>query len=425
MDNLCLDSLLSVLSWSSEPHGSKWVHRQAVIFITDEFQQIANSPVILDISKEYLRDVIASDFLQSSEQEILAAVIRWGEHQLTKRIEEREPNLLSHTAHSVSKKGVKRRDLNDKELGQILSDLLPLVRVDHLLPTNSEVLSNAVKRGLLAGPLAASLGTEDALLHRMAAWTGRTNSGIFLKPRLFMPYYEEAKNVLHELLSQGQETGSKVRTLHLSTIPDTLYMLEEGDATLSEPYSGSPVSTVDVIAGTIPVPDRATFVKMLEREQELLQSKPALAATTATRLDRRSVTKLATHAVQLRVVREFGLPDSATEVLHNSQYYQTAASSMRQRHRHQHQQQQQHRGHYHQMGQQVSGPHNQELGASYAEHPPFRNRQRDAYVESALSDVMPDIAMATTALAEAHLYDDTMELDIGDGSTDKTRALYI
>ena len=104
-----------------------------------------------------------------------------------------EPNLLSHTAHSVSKKGVKRRDLNDKELGQMLSDLLPLIRVDHVLPAHSEVLVSAVKRGLLAGPLAVSLGSEDALLHRMAAWTGRTNSGAFLKPRLFMPYYEEAK----------------------------------------------------------------------------------------------------------------------------------------------------------------------------------------------------------------------------------------
>ena len=64
------------------------------------------------------------------------------------------------------------------------------------------------------------------------------------------------QHVLDDLLSQGQEGGGggggKVRTLHLSTIPDTLYMLEEGDATLSEPYSGSPVSTVDVIAGTIP-----------------------------------------------------------------------------------------------------------------------------------------------------------------------------
>ncbi|KAK3796393.1 hypothetical protein RRG08_026649 [Elysia crispata] len=420
MDNLCLDSLLSVLSWSSEPHGSTWVHRQAVAFMLDEFHQVASSPVILDMSKEYLRDVIASDFLQSSEQDILATVVRWGEHQLTKRMEEREPNLLSHTAHSVSKKGVKRRDLNDKELSQILSDLLPLVRVDHLLPANSEVLVNAVKRGLLSLPLSASLGSEDAQLHRMAAWTGRTNSGAFLKPRLFMPYYEEAKHVLDDLLSQGQEGGGggggKVRTLHLSTIPDTLYMLEEGDATLSEPYSGSPVSTVDVIAGTIPVPDRATFVKMLEREQELLQSKPALAATTVARVDRRGVAKAAAHAVQLRVVREFGLPDSATEVLHNSQYYQTTASSLRQQHHHHHQQQ--HRDHkegvihLHSAGRQM-GPHHHHhqehmdqgvsFSARHSGHQSYRDLQRDAYVESALSDIMPDIAMATTALSQNEL----------------------
>ncbi|GFO11987.1 BTB/POZ domain-containing protein 7 [Plakobranchus ocellatus] len=442
IEYLCLDSLLSVLSWSSEPHGSKWVHRQATAFMTEEFQQVMNSPVILEIGKDYLQEVIASDFLQCSEQEVISTVIRWGEHQLTKRIEEREPNLLSHTAHSVSKKGVKRHDLNDKELGQLLADLLPLVRVEHVLPLNSDVLASAVKRGLLEPPLAASLGSEDALLHRMAAWTGRTNSGAFLKPRLFMPYYEEAKNVLDELLSQGQEMaggGGKVRTLHLSAIPDTLYMLEENDATLSEPYSGSPVSTVDVIAGTIPVPDRATFVKMLEREQELLQSKPAVAASTMARVDRRGVSKAAAQAVQLRVVREFGLPDSATEVLQNSQYYQTAASSLRQLH--QQQQQQQHRGHkdgatghYHRLSRHGGSHHHHHQGSLEAGlslssrqgiQQSHRDMQRDIYAESSLNGIMPDIAMATTAMSRSHVYDDTLELDIGDGSTDKTRALYI
>lgn len=35
-----------------------------------------------------------------------------------------EPNLLNHTAHSVTKKGIKKRDLSDVELREILSDLL-------------------------------------------------------------------------------------------------------------------------------------------------------------------------------------------------------------------------------------------------------------------------------------------------------------
>lgn len=55
-----------------------------------------------------------------------------------------EPNLLSGTAHSVNKRGVKRRDLDVEELKEILSPLLPCVRTEHILPTNSEVLSDTV-----------------------------------------------------------------------------------------------------------------------------------------------------------------------------------------------------------------------------------------------------------------------------------------
>jgi BTB/POZ domain-containing protein 7 len=39
---------------------------------------------------------------------------------------------------------VKRRDLDMEELREILSSLLPFVRIEHILPLNSEVLSDAV-----------------------------------------------------------------------------------------------------------------------------------------------------------------------------------------------------------------------------------------------------------------------------------------
>lgn len=55
-----------------------------------------------------------------------------------------EPNLLSGTAHSVNKRGVKRRDLDVEELKEILSPLLPFVRTEHILPANSDVLSDVV-----------------------------------------------------------------------------------------------------------------------------------------------------------------------------------------------------------------------------------------------------------------------------------------
>lgn len=39
---------------------------------------------------------------------------------------------------------MKRRDLDVEELKEILSPLLPFVRTEHILPTNSDVLSDAV-----------------------------------------------------------------------------------------------------------------------------------------------------------------------------------------------------------------------------------------------------------------------------------------
>lgn len=103
-----------------------------------------------------------------------------------------EPNLLSHTAHSVSKKGVKKRDLDDVELREIIADLLPHVRTDHVLPPNNDILSNAIKRGLLSTPPSHMMADEGAN-SRASAWVRGKNNGMYLKPRIFLPYYEEAK----------------------------------------------------------------------------------------------------------------------------------------------------------------------------------------------------------------------------------------
>lgn len=103
-----------------------------------------------------------------------------------------EPNLLSHTAHSVSKKGVKKRDLNDVELRDILADLLPLVRMDHVIPHNSDVLGGAIKRGLVSTPPSHMINDEKNNQYA-SAWVRGKNNGVFIRPRLFTPYYEEAK----------------------------------------------------------------------------------------------------------------------------------------------------------------------------------------------------------------------------------------
>lgn len=63
-EHISVDNILSILNWSSEPHGSEWVHRQAIQFMREEFLQIIQSPIFYELTKEQLIDVVCSDFLQ-------------------------------------------------------------------------------------------------------------------------------------------------------------------------------------------------------------------------------------------------------------------------------------------------------------------------------------------------------------------------
>jgi len=107
-----------------------------------------------------------------------------------------EPNLLSHTAHSISRKGVKKRDLSDVELRDILADILRHIRTDHVLPKDSEVLTNAIKRGLVSIPPSHMIGSDTIAVggqSSASAWVRTRNMSLFVKPRLFVPYFDEVK----------------------------------------------------------------------------------------------------------------------------------------------------------------------------------------------------------------------------------------
>lgn len=97
---LTLESLPAVLKWGAQPHGSSWVYRQACHYLREEFSAITVSPILHQLDKSQLIDALQSNFLQASELEVLGAVLKWGEQELIRRMEDREPNLLSHTAHS-------------------------------------------------------------------------------------------------------------------------------------------------------------------------------------------------------------------------------------------------------------------------------------------------------------------------------------
>jgi hypothetical protein len=66
-----------------------------------------------------------------------------------------------------------------------------------------------------------------------------------------------------------------------------------------------------------PVPDKTTLTIMIQREKELQESKVTSRALALPYCDRRAVN----YQIQLRIVREFGLPDTTVEILQNSHFY--------------------------------------------------------------------------------------------------------
>uniref|UniRef100_A0A3P8UMA4 BTB (POZ) domain containing 7 n=1 Tax=Cynoglossus semilaevis TaxID=244447 RepID=A0A3P8UMA4_CYNSE len=315
LESLALDSLVPILKWSSQPYGSKWVHRQAMHFLCEEFSQVVSSDVLYELGKEHLLSAIQSDYLQASEQDILKYVVKWGEQQLIKRMADREPNLLSGTAHSVNKRGVKRRDLDVEELKEILSPLLPFIRTEHILPHNSDVLTDALKRGLISTPPLDMLPTAEG--GKANDWLRQKNAGIYVRPRLFSPYVEEAKSVLGEMMVE-QADMARLRLVRMSNVPDTLYMVNNAVPQCChminhQQIAGSSTTAPSVVANEIPVPPLSVVKDMIRRLQELRHTEQVQRAYALNCGEGATVS----YELQLRVLREFGLADGATELLQN------------------------------------------------------------------------------------------------------------
>lgn len=356
---------------------------------------------------------------------------------------------MNHTAHSVSRKGVKKRDLSDVELREILADLLPHVRIDHILPANSEILNQAIRRGLVSTPPSHMLGDDRENL-RVNAWirTGK-NNGLFVRPRLFMPYYEEVKLLLEDQqLVQEVEVLRMRRARYMQDIPDTLYMVED------KPRAHSGAAGVDVLAAVLPVPDAQTMAAMLKREQKLRQSPACQRAIQLALSSRHEINR----QIRLRVVREFNLPDPVASMLENSICYcmdEQSGDSNNSDHP---------SGMSGLSGQDLAQSHHgpsigqpspgkasgsgssgapplcygrnltfprqtaaagyvqrvHELPAIITEGDPFRfsvEPESSSCSDGHLSDIMPDVAMATASIGQLQLQEQEMELDLGDGAT--------
>ncbi|KAB0368976.1 hypothetical protein FD755_018981 [Muntiacus reevesi] len=226
-----------------------------------------------------------------------------------------EPNLLSGTAHSVNKRGVKRRDLDIEELREILSSLLPFVRIEHILPINSEVLSDAMKRGLISTPPSDMLPTTEG--GKSNAWLRQKNAGIYVRPRLFSPYVEEAKSVLDEMMVE-QTDLVRLRMVRMSNVPDTLYMVNNAvpqccHVISHQQISSNQSSPPSVVANEIPVPRLLVMKDMVRRLQELRHTEQVQRAYALNCGEGATVS----YEIQIRVLREFGLADAAAELLQN------------------------------------------------------------------------------------------------------------
>lgn len=221
------------------------------------------------------------------------------------------------------------------------------IRIGHILPLDAEVLTGAAKRSLISTLPPYMLGEDNGHtvpVRGITSWLRGKGSGSFSPPRYFSPYVEEAKSYLAERSRRPGETSAR-RDLNraICQIPDTLYMVPDKSPTelyhqmsasvnelyscCSPPPSGfermNQMSTRDSdtkVASNphqisqLPVIEQRILVLMKQREQELKNTAVASLALVTNSPD---ISKL----IQLRVVREFGLPDVATEVLRNTASY--------------------------------------------------------------------------------------------------------
>lgn len=446
---LTVETLPQVLKWSNQPHGSAWVHRQSCHFLREEFSSVVASPVLHQLEKTQLIVALQSNFLQASELEVLQTVLKWGENELVRRMEDREPNLLSHTAHSVTRKGIKKRDLSDIELREILSDLLPLVRMDHVLPPNSEVLNQAIRRGLVSTPPSHMIGDEREN-YRINAWVrGGKNHGLFVRPRLFMPYYEEVKTLLDDPITSQQIDVMRLRrSRHLPDIPDTLYMV-----------SRLGTNGVDVVTAALPAPDATTMMTMAKREQKLRSSPSCQRALSLPLSSRQEIYR----QIRLRVVREFNLPDGVADLLENAPCYcvddentNTTRSTETIHHSIQPMEDEEETTPPPSPALQTDNSGAQQLATCYGRNMTFPRQphmstyghiggnarrndlpalitegdnmnmyrmggeaESNSCSEGHLSEIMPDVAMATASLGHLQLNEppESLQLDLGDGSS--------
>lgn len=97
-----------------------------------------------------------------------------------------EPNVVSSTQHSL-RRGLRKRDLNDAELRDIIADIMCHVRIGQILPLDCDALTSAAKRGLISTLPPYMLGEDLGVpyVRGISSWLRGRGSGPFIRPRYF------------------------------------------------------------------------------------------------------------------------------------------------------------------------------------------------------------------------------------------------
>lgn len=90
-----------------------------------------------------------------------------------------------------NKKNTKRREVDNKQLKKVLSGVIEHVRIGHVLPPHSELLESVFRRGLADRGMPLDIG--EGSFYPNLPWMRRREEKDFIRPRLFLPYFEEAK----------------------------------------------------------------------------------------------------------------------------------------------------------------------------------------------------------------------------------------
>ena len=101
------------------------------------------------------------------------------------------------TTNSLNRRSPKRKDISEEALLEAITDILPYIRVNHIIPRSSVILQSAYHRNLLSKPFPLDVGSSNDIdrntsLYWVREINGRRHHG-YTRPRLFLPYFEEAK----------------------------------------------------------------------------------------------------------------------------------------------------------------------------------------------------------------------------------------